>query len=171
MCICSPLTEHVWWSSTIFKVKLILKFYLTIRVHSINRELFPSHGSSNMLLFRHMRRPLVHATWHATCHLDSCNMGWEVLCVPSGWVGCLTLLNELCPELVSLVFFAHTFFGLAEFCKKPCNPVFNVLQFFKKILKNILLFFSANVLGPKRVASQESNPRPLPCRNSPLQEM
>jgi hypothetical protein len=86
-------------------------------------------------------------------------------------VGCLTLLNELCPELVSLVFFAHTFFGLAEFCKKPCNPVFNVLQFFKKILKNILLFFSANVLGPKRVASQESNPRPLPCRNSPLQEM
>jgi len=28
--------------------------------------------------------------------------------------------------------FLHTFFGLAQFCKKPCNPVFNVLQFFKK---------------------------------------
>jgi hypothetical protein len=120
MCICSPLTEHVWWSSTIFKVKLILKFYLTIRVHSINRELFPSHGSSNMLLFRHMRRPLVHATWHATCHLDSCNMGWEVLCVPSGWVGCLTLLNELCPELVSLVLL-HTFSCLAQLCKKTMH--------------------------------------------------
>jgi hypothetical protein len=25
----------------------------------------------------------------------------------------------------------HIFFGLAQFCKKPCNPVFNVLQFFK----------------------------------------
>jgi hypothetical protein len=29
----------------------------------------------------------------------------------------------------------HTFFGLAQFCKKPCNPVFNVLQFFKFFLK------------------------------------
>jgi hypothetical protein len=26
-----------------------------------------------------------------------------------------------------------TFSGLAQFCKKPCNPVFNVLQFFKKV--------------------------------------
>jgi len=26
----------------------------------------------------------------------------------------------------------HTFFDLVQFCKKPCNPVFNVLQFFKK---------------------------------------
>jgi hypothetical protein len=34
----------------------------------------------------------------------------------------------------------HTFFGLAEFCKKPCNLVFNVLQFFKKKVKNVLLF-------------------------------
>jgi hypothetical protein len=32
--------------------------------------------------------------------------------------------------LVSLVFL-HTFFGLAQFCKRPCNPVFDVLQFFK----------------------------------------
>jgi hypothetical protein len=26
----------------------------------------------------------------------------------------------------------HTFFSRAQFCKKPCNPVFNVLQCFKK---------------------------------------
>jgi hypothetical protein len=51
--------------------------------------------------------------------------------------------NELCLELVSLVFL-HTFFGLAQLCKKPCNLVFNVLQFFKK-MNNILLFFIANV--------------------------
>jgi hypothetical protein len=41
----------------------------------------------------------------------------------------------------------HTFFGLAQFCKKPCNLVFNVLQFFKNKNKTILLFFIANVLG------------------------
>ncbi len=37
--------------------------------------------------------------------------------------------HELCPALVSLVFL-HIFCGLAQFCKKPCNPVFNVLLFF-----------------------------------------
>ncbi len=43
--------------------------------------------------------------------------------------------------------FLHTFFGLAQFCKKPCNLVFNVLLefFYKK--KNLLLFFIASVLG------------------------
>ncbi len=42
--------------------------------------------------------------------------------------------NELCPALVSLCLFAHLFFfALAQFCKKPCNPVFDVLQFFKKL--------------------------------------
>jgi hypothetical protein len=39
------------------------------------------------------------------------------------------------------------FFRLAQFCKKPCNPVFNVFQFFKKKVKNILwVFFVAKVL-------------------------
>jgi hypothetical protein len=37
-------------------------------------------------------------------------------------------LNELCPALV----FLHTFFGLAQFCKKLCNPVFNVLSVLQK---------------------------------------
>jgi hypothetical protein len=32
----------------------------------------------------------------------------------------------------------HTFFSLAQFCNKPCNPVLNVLQFFKKA-NNVLL--------------------------------
>jgi hypothetical protein len=40
----------------------------------------------------------------------------------------------------------HTFFELAQFCKKPCNLVFNVLlEFFYK--KNVLLFFIASVSG------------------------
>ncbi len=33
---------------------------------------------------------------------------------------------------ITIIVFLHTFFGLAQFFKKPCNPVFNVLQFFKK---------------------------------------
>jgi hypothetical protein len=49
------------------------------------------------------------------------------------------------------------FFRLAQFCKKPCNPVFNFLQFFKKKVKNILcMFFVAKVLRelqPERFAS------------------
>ncbi len=53
--------------------------------------------------------------------------------------------KELCRALVSLVFL-HTFFSLAQFCKKPCNPVFNFLQFFNSV-KNVLLFFIASVLG------------------------
>jgi hypothetical protein len=41
----------------------------------------------------------------------------------------------------------HTFFELAQFCKKPCNLVFNVLlEFFYK-MKNVLLFFIASALG------------------------
>jgi hypothetical protein len=51
--------------------------------------------------------------------------------------------NELCLVLVLLVFL-HTFFGLVQFCKKPCNLVFNVLQLFKK-MNNILVFSIANV--------------------------
>ncbi len=33
---------------------------------------------------------------------------------------------------ITIIVFLHTFFGLAQFFKKPCNPVFNVLQFFQK---------------------------------------
>jgi hypothetical protein len=55
--------------------------------------------------------------------------------------------NELCPALVSLVFL-HTFFGLAHFCKKQCNPVFNVLGFFKtNEERSLLMIFIATVLG------------------------
>jgi len=52
---------------------------------------------------------------------------------------------------------ASALFRLAQFCKKPCNPVFNVLQFFKKKVKNILcMFFVANFLRElqrERIAS------------------
>jgi hypothetical protein len=54
--------------------------------------------------------------------------------------------NKLCPALVLLVFL-HIFFGLAQFCKKQCNPVFNVLCFFQKNEERSLLIFIANVLG------------------------
>jgi hypothetical protein len=54
--------------------------------------------------------------------------------------------NELCPALVSLVFL-HTFFSLAQFCKKPCNPVFNVLEFFKNAKK-----YSCSCWSPHSIA-------------------
>jgi hypothetical protein len=38
-----------------------------------------------------------------------------------------------------------TFFGLAQFCKKPCNPVFNVLQASKKVKNILCMFFVAYV--------------------------
>jgi hypothetical protein len=59
----------------------------------------------------------------------------------------------------------HIFCGLAQFCKKPCNPVFNLLLFFpkKKTAKNILLSVVANLLGLMFLAAQAqvSNRRPL----------
>jgi hypothetical protein len=77
---------------------------------------------------------------------------------------CSTPHNELCLVLVSLVFL-HTFCDLAQFCRKPCNPVFVVLQFLKK-LKNILLFFNAKWSRPMvRVQAQELNPWTSPSGN------
>jgi hypothetical protein len=72
--------------------------------------------------------------------------------------------NQLCPALVSLVFL-HTFFGLAQFCKKLCNPVFNVLQFFTKNGKR-MLFFIANLLSTfLALQAQVLNPlRSYACR-------
>jgi hypothetical protein len=43
--------------------------------------------------------------------------------------------------------FLHTFFGLAHFCKKPCNPVFNVFRTSTKVKNVLLLFKIANVMG------------------------
>ncbi len=45
------------------------------------------------------------------------------------------------PTLVSLVFL-HTFFGLAQLCKKPFNPVFNVLQNLKKVDEHSIILQS-----------------------------
>jgi hypothetical protein len=49
---------------------------------------------------------------------------------------------------ITIIVFLHTFFGLAQFFKKPCNPVFNVLQFFKKkwgtlppLVKRVYIWF------------------------------
>ncbi len=64
----------------------------------------------------------------------------------------------------SLVFL-HILFGLSQFCKKPCNPVFNVLQFLKKVKKILGMFFVVNVLR-ERVASRRRGCNPGP----PLQE-
>jgi hypothetical protein len=58
----------------------------------------------------------------------------------------LSTPNAPCPALVSLVFF-HTFFGLAQFCKKPCSLVFNVLQFFEKKKLFSAVFFVSKILG------------------------
>ncbi len=55
--------------------------------------------------------------------------------------------NKLCPALVSLVFL-QTFFGLAQFYKKPCNPVFNVLQVFKKICRTFCCKVRKDYLSP-----------------------
>jgi hypothetical protein len=63
----------------------------------------------------------------------------------SGTRGAKQPANELCEALVSHVFL-HTFFGLTQFCKKPCNPVFNVHQFFKKA-QNVLSMFSVANFG------------------------
>ncbi len=63
--------------------------------------------------------------------------------------------NELCPALVSLVFL-HTFFGLAQFCKRPCNPVFDVLQFFKNDCTRFC------------ITSVEIEPTTFPARNVAL---
>ncbi len=91
--------------------------------------------------------------------------------------------NELCRALVSLVFL-HTFFGLAQFCKKPCNPVFNVLQFFKKVEEHSivssapLLYFSGllqiqSEKGQKfnnPAAEQRSSPQGCTVRAKAAQE-
>jgi len=72
------------------------------------------------------------------------------------------------PALVSLVFL-HTFFGLAQFCKKPCNPVFNVLQFFKKIEERSadLHWLSFKTLRQNNAVLRRaalSGPKPAPNR-------
>jgi hypothetical protein len=46
------------------------------------------------------------------------------------WQGAKQPPNEFCPALVSLVFL-HTFFGLAQFCKKTIQPGFQCFQFLK----------------------------------------
>jgi len=47
------------------------------------------------------------------------------------WVSSPKRLDQPHPELVPAGSL-QPFFCLAQFCNKPCNPVFNVLQFLKK---------------------------------------
>ncbi len=68
--------------------------------------------------------------------------------------------NKLCPALVSLVFL-HPFFGLAQFCKKPCNPVFNVLQVFKKIVEHFAVK-SEKIIYPHCFELQAKDPNGRP---------
>jgi hypothetical protein len=80
--------------------------------------------------------------------------------------GVLNTPNKLCLALISLVFL-HTFFVLAQFCKKPCNLVFNVLhELFKSEDQSIRMFFITNDLR-KCLASRAQVLIPAP----PLQEL
>jgi hypothetical protein len=79
---------------------------------------------------------------------------------------CETPPNDLCPALVWLVFL-HTFFGLAQFCKKPCNPVFNVLQSFKNnwTINKIICCSSMPMLWAIELSSRPGYlPQDFPCR-------
>jgi hypothetical protein len=62
----------------------------------------------------------------------------------------------------------HTFFGLAHFWKKPCNPVFKVHQFFKKAQNFLSMFFVANfgMIILKSPPLQGLSPKTSPADNS-----
>ncbi len=89
------------------------------------------------------------------------------LCMPHHMTGgVLNTPHKLCPALISLVF-SHTFFDLAQFCKKPCNLVFNVLhELFKRSEdQSIRMFFITNDLQTSCIKAQVLIPGP------PLQEL
>ncbi len=89
------------------------------------------------------------------------------LCMPHHMTdGVLNTPNKLCPALISLVFL-HTFFGLAQFCKKPCNLVFNVLhELFKRSEdQSIRMFFITNDLRKCLASRRKFQSQDLPCRS------
>ncbi len=61
--------------------------------------------------------------------------------------------------------FCTPFIGSAQFCKKPCNPVFNVLQFFKEKVKHSLYMLFCCRCSAQRLASRHRDwIQGLPCR-------